>query len=172
MNKLFLAIAVTALSIVVTGCVLTHEQIAQRAKAKTNTELCVALIQFPQYSDVVEAELQSRGHICNMGLADAQLREKNAQIANFQAAMRQASESAKANLSSYQIAPPVRLSDPASLSEIAPLQSSGVTAYFTGKQRQTQTITNQYGWICEYRYASQTFWRTFVGSCPSSVQTQ
>ena len=172
MNKFFVAIAVVATAIGATGCALTHEQIVQRAKTKTNTELCMALIQFPQYSDVVEAELKNRGHICNMGLAEAQLREKNAQIANFQAAMKQASESANANLSSYQIAPPVRLSDPEPLSQIAPLQSSGVTAYFTGKQRQTQTITNQYGWICEYRYASQTFWRTFVGSCPSSVQTQ
>jgi hypothetical protein len=48
----------------------------------------------------------------------------------------------------------------------------GATAFFTGKQQQVQTVTYQYGWSCEYNYAGRTFWRTFVGSCPSSVQVQ
>jgi hypothetical protein len=48
----------------------------------------------------------------------------------------------------------------------------GVTAIWTGKQQQAQTITNQIGWSCEYNYAGRTFWRTFVGPCPSSVQVQ
>jgi hypothetical protein len=48
----------------------------------------------------------------------------------------------------------------------------GATAHWTGKQQQVQTVTYQYGWNCEYTYAGQTFWRTFVGSCPSSVQVQ
>jgi hypothetical protein len=46
------------------------------------------------------------------------------------------------------------------------------TAYWTGKQQQVQTVTYQYGWSCEYNYAGRTFWRTFVGTCPSSVQVQ
>lgn len=49
---------------------------------------------------------------------------------------------------------------------------AGVTASWTGQQRQVQTITNQFGWSCEYRYTAQTFWRTFVGACPSTVQVQ
>lgn len=66
---------------------------------------------------------------------------------------------------------------------LAPVASSGpampaspaqvtATAYWTGKQQQVQTVTYQYGWNCEYNYAGRTFWRTFVGSCPSSVPVQ
>ena len=53
-----------------------------------------------------------------------------------------------------------------------PTITTGVTAMWTGNQRQVQTVTNQFGWTCEYRYGGQTFWRTFVGSCPSSIQVQ
>jgi len=52
-----------------------------------------------------------------------------------------------------------------------PLQVAA-TAYWTGKQTQVQTVTYQSGWNCEYSYAGRTFWRTFVGSCPSSIQVQ
>jgi hypothetical protein len=50
--------------------------------------------------------------------------------------------------------------------------SAAATAYWTGKQNQVQTVTYQSGWNCEYNYAGQTFWRTFVGTCPTSVQVQ
>lgn len=53
----------------------------------------------------------------------------------------------------------------------APVQVTA-TAYWTGKQQQVQTVTYQSGWSCEYNYAGRTFWRTFVGSCPASVQVQ
>jgi hypothetical protein len=62
--------------------------------------------------------------------------------------------------------------------QIAPVQmapalaTNSVTAMWTGNQRQVQTITNQFGWTCEYRYLTQTFWRTFVGTCPATVQVQ
>lgn len=46
------------------------------------------------------------------------------------------------------------------------------TAYWTGRQQPVQTITYQSGAHCEYNYAGKTFWRTFVGTCPSSVQVQ
>jgi len=46
------------------------------------------------------------------------------------------------------------------------------TAYFTGNSRIVQTVTYQSGWACEYSYAGQKFWQTFVGSCPSSVEVQ
>lgn len=55
----------------------------------------------------------------------------------------------------------------------APAVAAAVaTAYWTGKQTQVQTVTYQFGWSCEYSYAGQTFWRTFVGTCPTSVQVQ
>jgi hypothetical protein len=54
----------------------------------------------------------------------------------------------------------------------APPLQLAATAYWTGKQTQVQTVTYQVGWNCEYNYAGRTFWRTFVGSCPSSVQVQ
>jgi len=66
----------------------------------------------------------------------------------------------------------------APLPAIAPSPSTpstinqGVSAFWTGKQQQVQTVTNQFGWTCEYNYAGRTFWRTFVGTCPSSVQVQ
>jgi hypothetical protein len=58
--------------------------------------------------------------------------------------------------------------------QVPPIRTTntGVTAYWTGKQQQAQTITNQIGWTCEYSYAGQTFWRTFVSTCPASVQVQ
>ena len=77
--------------------------------------------------------------------------------------------------------PPVQFTpiSPANTSSAPSLQpsvprmvASGVTAMWTGNQRQVQTVTNQFGWTCEYRYAGQTFWRTFVGSCPSTIQVQ
>jgi hypothetical protein len=69
---------------------------------------------------------------------------------------------------------------PVQIAPIAPVQAgtaptftpATATAYFTGQQRQVQTVTYQSGWSCEYRYINQTFWRTFVGTCPSSVQVQ
>lgn len=48
--------------------------------------------------------------------------------------------------------------------------SPTVTAQWTGQQRQVTTITHQTGWSCEYRYLSDVFWRTFINSCPSSIQ--
>lgn len=54
----------------------------------------------------------------------------------------------------------------------APSAPLAVTAYWTGRQVQVQTVTYQVGWSCEYRYAGQTFWRTFVGACPPNVQVQ
>lgn len=69
---------------------------------------------------------------------------------------------------------PLTLAPVASAAPVAPAAQIQVaaTAYWTGKQQQVQTVTYQYGWSCEYNYAGRTFWRTFVGSCPSSVQVQ
>lgn len=63
------------------------------------------------------------------------------------------------------------IASPAPAMSAAPAQMTA-TAYWTGKQQQVQTVTYQYGWNCEYNYAGRTFWRTFVGTCPSSVQVQ
>lgn len=57
------------------------------------------------------------------------------------------------------------------MAPVAPVQATA-TAFWTGKQQQVQTVTYQAGWNCEYNYAGRTFWRTFVGSCPASVQVQ
>lgn len=170
MKNLLIAGAVAAL---VGGCALTHEQVVERAHKKTNTELCMALIQFPQYADVIEAELSDRGRVCDMQVASAQVQEQNAQNDRYRAALQAAA-------ASLNTAPAYKVQQPASLSPVAPLQLATAptipaytaTAYFTGQQRQVQTVTYQSGWNCEYRYAGQTFWRTFVGSCPSSVQVQ
>lgn len=51
-------------------------------------------------------------------------------------------------------------------------RTNSVTAMWTGNQRQVQTVTYQNGWSCEYRYLSQTFWRTFIGTCPATIQVQ
>ena len=72
--------------------------------------------------------------------------------------------------------PPLNTTSPVAQQQYSmPLLGSAqatVTAFWTGKQVQAQTVTNQFGWNCEYNYAGKTFWRTFVGSCPSSVQVQ
>ena len=45
-----------------------------------------------------------------------------------------------------------------------------VTAFYTGQMRYITTVTYQSGVSCQYRYAGNTFWRTFALSyCPSSV---
>lgn len=46
------------------------------------------------------------------------------------------------------------------------------TAFWTGNMRQVQTVTYQIGWSCEYNYAGRTFWQTFIGSCPATVEVQ
>lgn len=60
----------------------------------------------------------------------------------------------------YQVIQPVRL------------QSSGVTAMHTGRQKSVQTITGQFGYQCEYNYLGKLFTRVFTGMCPSSVQVE
>lgn len=155
------------------GCALTHEQVVERAHKKTNTELCMALIQFPQYADVIQAELDDRGRVCDMQVAAAQVQEQNSQNDRYRAALQAAA-------ASFNAAPAYQVQQPKVLAPAAPLQlaaapviaAPSATAYFTGQQRQVQTVTYQSGWNCEYRYINQTFWRTFVGSCPSSIQVQ
>jgi hypothetical protein len=50
--------------------------------------------------------------------------------------------------------------------------SFAVTAYFTGTQYQVQTVTYQIGWSCQYYYAGNYFYRTFLNYCPSFVEVQ
>ena len=167
-----LLIAATAATLL-SGCALTHEQVVERAHKKTNTELCMALIQFPQYADVVQAELDDRGRVCDMAVASAQVQEQNAKNDRYRAALQAAA-------ASFNAAPAYQVQQPKPLTPVAPIQlaaapvmaTTTATAYFTGQQRQVQTVTYQSGWNCEYRYINQTFWRTFVGTCPSSVQVQ
>lgn len=52
------------------------------------------------------------------------------------------------------------------------VQAHAATAFFTGSMRPVQTVTYQMGWACQYNYAGQMFWATFVGSCPSSIEVQ
>jgi hypothetical protein len=68
MKKLVIVIAM-----LLSGCALTPEQVAERAHKKTNAELCMALIRYPQYSDGINAELAQRGHMCDVELAKAQV---------------------------------------------------------------------------------------------------
>jgi hypothetical protein len=45
-------------------------------------------------------------------------------------------------------------------------------AFWTGRQVQVTTVTYQVAWNCEYNYLGQKFWRTYLYSCPSSVEVQ
>lgn len=90
------------------------------------------------------------------------------------AAFAAAAKNFNTNIASPQL--PTQLA-PIQPAAVAPFQAASVpaataTAFFTGRQQQVQTVTYQSGWSCEYRYLSQTFWRTFVGACPSSVPVQ
>lgn len=149
------------------GCALTHQQVVERARSKSNSELCVASIRFPEYGDVIAAELRSRNHSCDWAVTAAQVRAQDTANANFQASL-QALSASMNNRAAYQVVHPVQ---PAQL-QITPAQPLAATAYWTGQQKQVQTVTYQTGWSCEYNYAGRTFWRTFVGTCPSSVQVQ
>lgn len=169
MKRLAVACSLGVLGALLSGCALTHDQVVQRAHAKSNAELCMATIQFPQYGDEIAAELAARGHTCDWAMTGAQLQAQAAQNARYQAALQSAAASINAQ-TAYQV------QQPASMASITqPAQAFGpaaAIAYFTGKQQQVQTVTYQYGWSCEYNYAGRTFWRTFVGSCPASVQVQ
>jgi uncharacterized protein YdeI (BOF family) len=46
------------------------------------------------------------------------------------------------------------------------------TAFFTGNQKQVQTVTYQWAWQCEYNYNGTKFFRIFKNSCPSSVEVE
>lgn len=82
--------------------------------------------------------------------------------------------SLRANLPApYQIVPPAPLAPISSIQPLPGLPAAGtVNAFWTGKQQQVQTVTNQAGWNCEYNYAGQTFWRTYTGFCPASIQVR
>lgn len=167
MKVLVLAVPVFAL---MAGCALSPQQVAERAKLKSNTELCMATIQFPQYGDAIARELADRHHTCDWALTAAQVRTADA---SRRAAL-QALAASNDTQSGYQIVQPVALhtSTPLQLQTMQPLAPATVSAHWTGRQQQVQTITNQFGWNCEYNYAGRTFWRTFVGTCPSSTQVQ
>ena len=47
-----------------------------------------------------------------------------------------------------------------------------LTAVWTGRQTQVQTITYRFMWNCEYTFGGQKFWVIFDGSCPSSVDVK
>lgn len=153
------------------GCALSPQQAAERAKLKSNSELCMATIQFPQYGDAIAQELADRKHTCDWALTAAQIGAANEKAAAFRRAVLQPAATSSDTQSSYQIVPPVELHTRPPL-QLQPLQLATVTAHWTGRQHQVQTVTYQFGWNCEYNYAGGAFWRTFVGSCPSSVQVQ
>lgn len=44
------------------------------------------------------------------------------------------------------------------------------TAFWTGQVRYGQSVTGQYVANCQYMYATNYFWRAFVGSCPMSIE--
>lgn len=47
-----------------------------------------------------------------------------------------------------------------------------LTAFWTGRQIQVQTVSYRMAWKCEYRFAGKTFWMVFEGSCPNSIDVQ
>jgi hypothetical protein len=165
-------VAVSA-ALLLSGCALTHEQLAERAHHKTNSELCMGLIQYPQFTDIINAELEDRGRTCDMSLAAAQVQAQQASSANRQAALSRIADSLNANAAVLnQQAMQASAASQNAQSQSMRASQSGVTAFFTGNQRQVQTVTNQLGWNCEYRYMAQTFWRTFTGQCPTNLQIQ
>lgn len=43
-------------------------------------------------------------------------------------------------------------------------------AFWTGRSEYVTTVTGKTGVNCQYQYAGQHFWRTFVGGmCPAKV---
>jgi hypothetical protein len=131
-----------------------------------------------------DAELYESGR---MTLSEFEYRRRAAQ-ASQQAASEQRAEqerirtrdailAAAASFNAAQAQPTYQIVQPAPLTQPALQQPSlqlspAVTAIWTGQQRQVQTVTYQMGWSCEYNYAGRTFWRTFVGTCPQTVQVQ
>lgn len=49
---------------------------------------------------------------------------------------------------------------------------NGPTAFFTGRQQQVQTVTNQWVWSCEYDYNGQLFTRLFRNGCPATAPVE
>jgi heme/copper-type cytochrome/quinol oxidase subunit 2 len=48
--------------------------------------------------------------------------------------------------------------------------SFAVTAFWTGRQEQVQTVSYQWAWNCQYQANGQYFWQIFTMSCPSSIE--
>lgn len=99
------SISITVAMIIV-GCALTPEEAAQRAKLKSNSELCMATIKFPQYGDQVAAELKARGHSCDWTLTAAQIRADDEKDARYRAALSAVGKSADPEPSAYKIVQP------------------------------------------------------------------
>jgi hypothetical protein len=115
-------------------------------------------------------EFKSRQKYAHMELHDISLRE-----AQEQRAQEQANVALALQMMQNRPAPaPLTLTPiaPLNTQPSAPMAPVAATAFRTGNQQMVQTVTNQSGWSCEYRYLNQTFWRTFVGMCPQSVQVQ
>jgi hypothetical protein len=53
---------------------------------------------------------------------------------------------------------------------LSALPAFAATAYFTGRMHQVQTANHEVAWQCQYNNGGKTFWRTFVGTCPSQVR--
>jgi hypothetical protein len=123
-----------------------------------------------------QEEFQNRRQIARGVLEEIRQREVRSEQERQQANIALAAQI----MQSRPLIPPLQFTPMTSAKPQAPttqLQTfqptaTSVTAYWTGQQRQVQTVTYQSGWSCEYRYAAQTFWRTFVGTCPTTIQVQ
>ena len=118
-------------------------------------------------------EFENRRRLAQIAGAEDAERAREMDQARWRAAAAaiSATTSAQQNIIPYQIVPPAQMQG-ASNYQLQPVQTAGVTAMWTGKQHQVQTVTNQFGWSCEYNYAGRTFTRVFTTTCPSSVQVQ
>ena len=147
-----------------------------------SNKLCVAYMTTPSlniYSGAMRKELISRGESCSAyeGQARAQA-QANAQADVQAQAQYQAQElhNAQVRLLNAQTNainnPPIQMPYLQGGTIGGGVSGGGMTAVWTGRVTYGTSVTGQSAANCDYQAGGTTFTRTFIGSCPSSIQVK
>jgi len=137
------------------------------ARATTNTDVRLNGLTSATVTFRVERPMNAPGVLEDIQFAENRQRQSDAETAAAIAAISSAFAVGRQNAPSPTFVSPALTSPSPAYSPQRP------RAAWTGASRYVMTVTNQAGVSCQYLYAGNSFWRTFVGgACPANVEVQ
>jgi hypothetical protein len=117
-------------------------------------------------------ELARRGSNCQAEMPVVNARLRNDQARRQAAAADQAAYQQQQQANTQALTDALRRQSTGAYQPAAPAPAATASAYWTGRQEMSQSVTGAAGWKCEYSYGGQVFWRMFRTSCPSSIAVE